>query len=57
MSDVYVLELRDSKEKVQIRGHKCCIDNISEKTKKIDVSGKLSVQQVLKKLNIEMEGN
>lgn len=54
MSGSWTLEIRDSKEKIQISGDKAFIDDLEMKIKKLDKDGKMTVAQVLKKLKLEV---
>ena len=57
MSGSWTLEIRDSKEKIQISGDKAFIDDLEMKIKKLDKDGKMTVAQVLKKLKLEVRND
>ncbi len=54
MSGDWTLEIRDSKEKIQISGDKETLDDLEMKIKQLDKDGKMTVAQVVKKLKLEV---
>jgi hypothetical protein len=53
-SDTWTLLITDNKDKkYEISGHKSCIDDIESKIKKLKNLHKLSVDQILKEINMK----
>jgi hypothetical protein len=50
--NVWVFVISDDREKVELSGHKKCVDNLESQYKAIKNVHKLSVQKVLKELNL-----
>jgi hypothetical protein len=54
VNDTWTLAITDNKDKkYEISGHKSCIDDIEGKIKKLKNLHKLSIDQILKELNIK----
>jgi len=54
-SDNYVLEIADDKQKIQINGHKDCIDELHIKVKEVKELKKKPVQKVLKEIGFSVD--
>lgn len=53
--NVYVLELKDDKEKVQFEGHRECIDELHIKVKSIKDLAKKPIYKVLKEIGLNKQ--
>jgi hypothetical protein len=52
VENVWVFVISDDREKVELSGHKKCVDNLETQYKAIKNVHKLSVQKVLKELRL-----
>lgn len=55
VSDVWVIEIKDDRTRFELSGHLKCINEAEGKVKKLDKDKKMKVDQILTKLNLNIE--